>query len=678
MKKQNAASIITFLSGLIIFILAIAFPLIYFFISYEYIKGGIETEGKISASQIMKIIASNPYAWEFEQERLQISLSNFPRKGYPEKWRTLNAKNEVIAESNAEISPPYIMRTFDLMDAGNLVGRLEIYRSLMPLFKKTGILSLLMLPIGIITFLIIRFIPIKMIYKTEEALRESKELLEKTFSSLREAIFIVDSKSFKIISCNNAAEKMFGCNKNELESKDITSFFLITNDMEMFRKDLALNIETKGFFYINELQMKGANNSIFPIECTIVPLYNEINVCFAFLWVMNDITERKKLEIDALRTQKLESLGILAGGIAHDFNNLLTAIVGCVSALKLYTDPQDDTYQMLEHAEKAALRAKDLTQQLLTFSKGGEPIRKIVSTKEIINNSAGFSLRGSKAKGNFIIPDDIWHIYADEGQISQVINNLVINASQAMPDGGVITIKCENITINSNEERSLTEGDYVKIVIEDQGIGIPEENLKKIFDPYFTTKPGGNGLGLATTYSIIKKHKGLIRVESKIGKGTSFTIYLPAMRNIEESFNNIQNKLVFGKGRILLMDDEDSIRKIAGWMLNKLGYDVEYAKDGVEMLDKYKKEFINGKKFNAVIVDLTVPGGMGGVEAVKELIKYDPDVKAIASSGYSNNPVMSDFLSFGFKGIISKPYKIEELSETISRILNLKPTSELD
>ncbi len=640
MQKQNAASIITFLSGLIIFILAIAFPFVYFFVSYEYIKGSLETEGEISASHIMKIIASNPSAWEFEQERLQISLSSFPRKGYPEKWRTLNAKNEVIAESNTDISEPYIMRTFELIDAGTIVGRLEIYRSLMPLCKKTAILSILMLPVGIVTFLIIRFVPIEMIYRTEEALRESNELLNKIFLSLREALFIIDPKTLKVINCNIVSEKMFGFEKKELLEQYLLSFIPGIHDIEKFKNDLVTNIETKGFFQINDLQLSRFDGSVFPADCTILPLYNENNICFAYLSVINDITERKKHEEDTLRSQKLESLGILAGGIAHDFNNLLTAIVGCVSALKLYTKPEDESYLMLEHAEKAALRAKDLTRQLLTFSRGGEPVKQIVSVKEIIRNSTGFSLRGSKCRSSIIIPDNVWHIFADEGQISQVINNLIINASQAMPDGGIITIKCENVTLQNNDVPKLVPGDYVKILIEDQGVGIPEENLKKIFDPYFTTKPNGNGLGLATSYSIIRKHKGFIGVESEINKGTTFTIYLPALRVIDENLQDIEDRLIHGHGRILLMDDEEMVRKIAGWMLNKLGYEVEYAENGTELIEKYRAEFIDGRKFDAVIVDLTVPGGMGGEEAIKRLIEIDPSIKAIASSGYSNNPVI--------------------------------------
>lgn len=673
MQKQNAASIITFLSGLIIFILAIAFPLVYFFVSYEYIKGSIETEGKISAGQIMKIIASNPSAWEFEQERLQTSLSSYPRKGYPEKWRTINSKNEVIAESHTTVSEPYIMRTFELLDAGTVVGRLEIYRSLMPLFKKTGILSLLMLPIGIITFLIIRFIPIKMIHKTEQALKESSELLEKTFSNLREAVFIIDSNTFKIIKFNTAAEKMFGFEEKELSEQNIMSFFADSSCDAIFRQKADHEIMTEGFIYINNAQLKRKNNTVFPAEYTIVPLFDENKLKTALLCVINDITERKKLEEDTLRSQKLESLGILAGGIAHDFNNLLTAIVGCVSALKLYTDPQDESYQMLEHAEKASMRAKDLTQQLLTFSKGGEPVKKIISVSEIIKNSVGFTLRGTKAKSKLIIPENLWYIFADEGQVSQVINNILINAFQAMPDGGVITILCENITLENNEVPNLISGDYVKIVIEDQGTGIAHENLKKIFDPYFTTKPDGNGLGLATSYSIIKKHKGTIRVQSEIGKGTAFTIYLPALRDIFENIADFKNEPVKGKGRILIMDDEESVRLVAGWMLNKIGYEVDFAKDGFEMINKYKTEFFSGKKYDAVIIDLTIPGSMSGDEAVKKLLEIDPEAKAIASSGYFNSPIMSDFLSFGFKAVIVKPYKINELSEIVSKIINLQP-----
>ncbi|HEX3034302.1 MAG TPA: PAS domain S-box protein [Thermodesulfobacteriota bacterium] len=383
-----------------------------------------------------------------------------------------------------------------------------------------------------------------------------------------------------------------------------------------------------------------------------------------------DITERRRMEEEIAKAQRLESVGILAGGIAHDFNNLLTAILGNISLTRARIDPEDKAFKRLSDAEKACLSASNLTHQLLTFSRGGAPIKRVTIIGELIKESASFVLRGSKAGREFSIPEDLWLIESDEGQISQVVNNLVINADQAMPEGGVIRIKGENVVVGDGDRLPIMKGRYVKVTVEDEGGGIPEEYMSKIFDPYFTTKQSGSGLGLATTYSIIKNHDGYIQVESKVGVGTKFYIYLPASDKTITASKVLKENARVGSGRILVMDDEEIIRQVAGDILSQIGYEVEFAKDGREAIELYKRARESNRPFDAVIMDLTVPGGMGGKLAIEKLISIDPEVKAIVASGYSNDPVMAEYERYGFRGIITKPYKIEELSETICKVIN--------
>lgn len=382
-------------------------------------------------------------------------------------------------------------------------------------------------------------------------------------------------------------------------------------------------------------------------------------------------TERKNMEAELQKAQKLGSLGILAGGIAHNFNNILTAIAGNISLAKMYAKPGLEVFDILTEAEKASLKAKNLVQQLLTFSTGGMPKKKAISIAKLIKDSANFALSGSNVRCAFSILDDLWTVEVDEDQISHAINNLIINAKQAMSEGGVIKVSTENITIGSENFLPLKDGKYINISIEDQGSGIPEEDLQKIFDPYFTTKQGGSGLGLATAYSIIKKHDGHITVESKPGVGTTSYIYLPAYEEKILTMNS-EGKVSItssGRGKILVMDDEEIVSSVVGRMLAQCGYEADFAKDGTEAITLYKKAKASDQPFEAVIIDLIIFGGMGGKEAIKKLFEIDPDVKAIVSSGYSSDPVMANFKDYGFKSVLSKPYKMEELCKVLHSVI---------
>ena len=403
----------------------------------------------------------------------------------------------------------------------------------------------------------------------------------------------------------------------------------------------------------------------------------------AYERLKDETAERKSMEDELLKARKLESLGVLAGGIAHDFNNLLTGILGNISHARVLSESGGKAHKMLGEAEKASLRARDLTRQLLTFSRGGEPVRRTASIVDLIKDSAGFAVIGSNVRCEYSIPDDLLAVDIDPGQISQVINNLVINADHSMSNGGALNIRCKNVTLAEGEKPGLKEGDYVLISVEDHGSGIREEDIQRIFDPYFTTKEKGSGLGLATSYAIVKKHDGLITVTSKLGLGTTFDIYLPATHedvstdtSIEEAHKVILKdekhgwQAARGDGRVLVMDDEDIIRELVREILTGLGYDVDVAADGAEAIGLYKDSLKSDRRYSAVIMDLTIPGGMGGGEAIKVLLDIDPEVKAIVSSGYSNDPIMSDYARYGFAAVIAKPYKAVELSVLVHNVID--------
>jgi CheY-like chemotaxis protein len=312
-----------------------------------------------------------------------------------------------------------------------------------------------------------------------------------------------------------------------------------------------------------------------------------------------------------------------------------------------------------------------LTQQLLTFSKGGAPVKKTASIADVLRDSARFALRGSNVRCEFSIPDDLWPVEIDEGQISQVIHNLIINAYQAMPDGGAIRVSAENVLLGPDHDLSLTLnlGKYVSLSVEDEGHGIPQHLVSKIFDPYFTTKTKGSGLGLATSYSILKNHDGTITVESEVGKGSTFRIYLPVSSKKEPEKKTVKENPIPGQGRVLVMDDEAILRDFVGELLELLGYEVDFACDGAETLAVYSNAQERGQPYDCVIMDLTIPGGMGGKEAIQRLLELDPNVKAIVSSGYSDDPVMADYKRYGFCGVVAKPYDAETLSEVLHKVI---------
>ncbi len=509
----------------------------------------------------------------------------------------------------------------------------------------------------------------------EKEIAAEKESLAVTLRSIGDGVITTDVQG-RVIILNNEAERLTGWSSPDAIGQPLKSVFNVAID-------LAAQARAQKSGYRNEAQsillslpenatLTSREGTEYVIEQVASPIRDNKNEVAGVVLVFRDITERQRNEAERRKAETLEQLGLLAGGIAHDFNNLLTAIIGNISLASLLLPPDDEMATRLVDAKNASMRARDLAQQLLTFARGGAPIKKTASIGKLIQDTVSFSLRGSHSRSEFSFGADLWAAEIDPGQISQVIGNLVVNADQAMPNGGTLRVNCDNYSHNGAEEIvDLGPGDYIRITIRDEGVGIPEDYLKRIFDPYFTTKPKGTGLGLATTYSIVKNHNGLITVDSEVHHGSVFTVYLPAAVHHELPVETIlpSSQAINGTGRVLVVDDEEAIRTLVDFTLSHLGYQVTQAATALDGVNTYREHLEAGERFDAVILDLTLPGGMGGKEALKKLIELDPTVNAIVSSGYATDATMSRYQDFGFRGVIAKPYEAAELGKIVHDVI---------
>ncbi len=509
--------------------------------------------------------------------------------------------------------------------------------------------------------------------QTELALRQSEERYRQLFEHAVGGMYRSTPEG-QFMAVNPAMARLFGFERPEqmivwTKQSPAGSLYVQPGQREQF---VAL-IEQKGEVHDFESEVRGKEGATRWISENARAVRDEKGELLYYEGFVTDITARRQLESEIARASKLEAVGILAGGIAHDFNNILTVVLGNITLLELDTPAGSAPGARLADAKRATMRARDLTLQLLTFAKGGEPVKSTIDLPELIKESAGFALHGARARAEFKLARGLWPVNADKGQLGQVVQNLVINAVQAMPDGGLVSIAAENVdtTKAPSDVPPLSAGHYVKLTVADTGTGIARDHLAKIFDPYFTTKEQGSGLGLATAYSIIRKHEGHIMAESDPGQGTRFTLWLPAqpVASAGATSGTTGSRSPF-RARVLFMDDETAIRTMATIFMERIGYDCDVAVDGAEAVRKYGDALAAGRKYEVVIMDLTVPGGMGGREAMERLVRLDPAVCAIVSSGYSRDPVMANYRAYGFQGILPKPYGLEQLTKVLGAVLD--------
>jgi PAS domain S-box-containing protein len=507
---------------------------------------------------------------------------------------------------------------------------------------------------------------------SEKKHSESQQKYEFLLELCHDGILIVQDG--KIKESNHLMAKMCGYAAEEILDTEFASFFQ-PDDMARIEKICAKAIQDTNSIEIHEATLMCKNGIKLFAELSAGHfVYNQQP---AILFIVRDISDRVQSQKELEKTRNLDSIAALSGGIAHDYNNLLTAIIGNISLAQANLAPEHKAFLVLSQALNASNTAKHLTQKLIAFSKGGAADKTTASVARLVKSATEFTLSGSNVKSTYCFATDLWSVEVEESRIIQAIYNVVMNANEAMPQGGVLKIGAENKTIQE-DDGYLGAGKYVRIFFEDQGAGIPEIFLDKIFNPYFSTKNRCSrevpGLGLSICDSIVKKHGGAVTVESKVGCGTTLHIYLPAVET--QAVENASEKRteseipIFGNGRILIMDDEKMIRKLAGEIITHLGYDVEFAQNGSEAVERYKNAFEAETPYDAVILDLTVRGAMGGKEAIKKLLETDPQVNAIVSSGYCTDPVIKDYEQHGFRGFIAKPYTLEELGDTLEQVLN--------
>ncbi|MCF8056300.1 MAG: PAS domain S-box protein [Desulfocapsa sp.] len=501
--------------------------------------------------------------------------------------------------------------------------------------------------------------------KADTALRESEMRYRTLFENSSDLMQIVSSDGH-FLHVNPAWLKTFGYSGNEI--KDLTIFDLISTDCQGHCSETFQEVITDGKVHEIDTTFVSKSGDRVEIEGNAKAIFKDGSPLYSQC-LFRDVTEKKKMEKELLKAQKLESIGVFAGGLAHDFNNLLTAVLGNISLARATSALDTALAERLEKIETATLRAKGLTQQLLTFAKGGEPIKKLSGVANVVRDSVDFPLRGSNIKREYSFAPDLWDAEVDEDQLSQVIQNLVINAGQAMPDGGFLKVSGENVTLSEYHHTGLKAGPYLLITLSDEGHGVSQKDQAKIFDPYFSSKKNGSGLGLAVAYAIMKKHDGLITVDSEPDKGSTFSLYLPAspvQRQATEK--QAQERPIVG-GNILIMDDEKIVCEVAKEMLEFLGYSTSSASDGEEALKMYQEALEKGNAFDAVLMDLTIPGGLGGRETMVRLLEIDPQAHGIVSSGYANDPIMARFKDYGFSAVVPKPYKLDDLRTSLARVI---------
>lgn len=519
--------------------------------------------------------------------------------------------------------------------------------------------------------------------QTELALRESETYFREIIENASDMIVIVDEKGF-ITYTSPSVERFLGYGPEELIGKGVFDV-IHPDDIQRAMLDFAQAVQREKTEIPNSFRVFHKDGSERILEGLGKNLLHH-PIVSGFIMNVHDVTESRRLQNQLLQAQKLEAVTTLTGGIAHDYNNLLSVVMGNLGLAMPEAEPGSDLASFVSEAQKASRKVGDLTHELMALSKGGAVVKEPGNLADLLHDAAHGIQSAGGISLNTLIPDGLWPVPYDPHKMGSVFRNVLTNAVEAMPEGGTLTIGAENLHVEDGEEDlalPLAPGDYVKVAVLDQGKGIPAQDLGKIFDPYFSTKPmgvqKGMGLGLATAHAIVQKHGGDIAVESVPGEGTTVSIYLPAERaegkarraehpepEFQSSIDNQQSSIQ----RVLVMDDEESLRNLGQKMLERLGYEAETVEDGPEAMEAYRQQMDSGEPFDAVILDLTIKGGMGGDQVIKELLKMDPNVRAIVYSGYFNDPVMARFRDYGFKGAMAKPFAMKDVEEALGKVFS--------
>jgi signal transduction histidine kinase/ActR/RegA family two-component response regulator len=490
---------------------------------------------------------------------------------------------------------------------------------------------------------------------------EIEAVTRRLFADLTESIIIFDTQG-TVVQSNAASKDLLRLKSTTITGKMIHDF-LPGYRFERSYHDQPFKSTVNGAEQIIRISQSAIKDS---------------TVVLGKILIMRDVTDQERMEHELVRSRQYEMLGLLAGGIAHDFNNFLTGMMANFSLIRKFSSADPQSVELAADGEKAAVRAAALVNQLLTFSKGGTPAREALQAKELIEDTVRFALAGRNARCEFRLPPDLMPIMADRSQMSQVFQNLAINAAEAMPQGGTMVITGSNYRVETGNDIGLAGGDYLEIAVSDRGEGIPQERLDRIFEPFFTTKPKGKGLGLSIVYSILKRHGGSIKVSSLPGEGTTFTLLIPASHDAAKTEGKPAVDAPHATGTILIMEDEPSVRKALNVMLLQGGYRAESAQSGAMAIEMFDAALAAGRRFDAVITDLTVPGGMGGKELAVELHKRAPDLPIIVMSGYREDSAIAHFAEHGFAASIKKPFGYQDIESTLAAVLRGRRTAPVE
>ena len=668
-QDRDLSRVIGWLAGIAAVVAALGLPAAYFAIGYNSMTSALQVEAEACSREMNRIASANPDMWEFETVRIMGVLEQRFEKHAGDSRRVLDSGGNVIAATVEPVPRPALVRSHPILESGRPVGAIEVSRTFRPLIVNTGLFLLLGDLLGIAVYLVLWILPMAALRKALGQLAREKERAQVTLRSIADGVITADVEG-NVEFMNRHAEGMTGWNQEEAAGRAVREVFRVLDARtgQELSEPLAERQADSRAGEQNVLVARDGTRRLIDDSVAAIP-GGALGTVGSIL-VFRDVTVKVREEEERVKWQKLESLGTLAGGIAHDFNNFLAAILGNISLAKQILNPGSKAVARLEAAERASDRASELAVKLLTFSKGGKPVRERISPESVVRDSALLSVHGTPVRCEFGIAEDLWATDADAGQIGQAIGNLVINAVQAMPGGGTVRIRGENVVIGQGEMAYVEPGPYVKIEVADTGVGIPEKNLKRIFDPYFTTRETGTGLGLTTSYHIMKSHGGNLFVESEPGAGTTVSLYLPASKECMPRVVEAERETARdGKWRVLVMDDEDLVRDMEIGMLEHLGCEARGARDGSEAIGMYEDAAREGTPFDLVVMDLTVPGKMGGKEACARLLGMYPDARVIVCSGYSSDPVMSGHAGYGFLGRLGKPFHMAELKRVVEQVL---------